>query len=164
MFSVEFNLNYNAFAAQVDTYVTRIGRGAQDATLAPGMTQAGSAYLRYTRRRFYAKQAGGWPPLAPSTVRDKKRRGTFAKGTLIDKGRMVKSLTPGNQNNVLQVRGTAVAAGSSDPNLPYHQHGTTRMPRRQVIDAPDAPAISEMDRETVAAVNKLLAVIFNKTP
>lgn len=40
----------------------------------------------------------------------------------------------GGAGNVRRIDATTMEVGTSDPKAPFHQFGTSRMPRRQVID------------------------------
>lgn len=145
---------------ELDAFGGRIKRGPADPIIARGMAGAGDEYLWFTRRRYLARSVSGWPPLAPSTRRQKSRQGTLQKGTLIETERMFQSLMPGLPFNVRRVTPAGGEFGSMHPNLKFHQEGTKRMPRREVLVDPTSRARGEMDAKTTAAIDRLIAIVF----
>lgn len=94
----------------------------------------------------------GWAPLAASTIKAKKRKGTFDKGILRDTDHLFKAIF---RERVSDSRLRVVAGGlrlSLNTGIPYaiyHQVGTQFMPERQVIPYPfPRPFIREV-REIV---------------
>lgn len=69
------------------------------------------------------------PPLAPSTIR---RKGHTR--ILIDEGGLRGSYVKSSDHNVFRVRRMAAEFGTSDPKAMYHQEGTSRMPKRLIIE------------------------------
>lgn len=164
MFSYSLKLNTSAFDAQLTNYVARVSKGANDPVLGQGMLDAASEQLKFERQRFYKMQKGGWAPLKPRTVASKKKRGTFVRGTLIDKtSELVRSLSVGAKNNILEKRGDAVAAGSRDPKLQFHQFGTPNMAARTVVAPADAPTVRNINIRLVRAVNTVLGESFTNS-
>jgi hypothetical protein len=80
-----------------------------------------------------------WAPLAASTIRAKKRKGTFDKGILRDTDHLFKTLF---RERDTDSRLRTVAGGlrlQLNVGVPYavfHQVGTQFMPERQVIPVP----------------------------
>lgn len=156
-------MNSKAFERQIQVFEDRAGKGAADPIIRDGQFRAGDRLLAYYRRRFYrAKSTRGWPPLAPSTRKQKQRDGTYKKGTLRRTDALFNSLRAGGANNVRRVVNGIVQVGSNDPKLKFHQNGTSKMPARKVIVPPDNQTSAEMDRELSAAVDRLWAAILNQ--
>jgi phage gpG-like protein len=79
--------------------------------------------------------AGGWAPLAPSTVQQKARLG-YGGGTLVRTGELFDSVTRrGAPGNVFNVTPRSVEVGSNNFKAAIHQHGAPRahIPARPII-------------------------------
>lgn len=147
---------------QIADLANDLGRGAVEPVIRNALLRGGDHYLAYTRRRFKASQAAGWPPLSESRKRQKIRKGTYSKGTLIDTGRLFASLTPGAPGNIRVVLPDGVRVGSSDPNARRHHKGLGRNPRRVIFWPADAQAKALAEAELAKAVDKLLSIIFSR--
>ena len=93
---------------------------------------------------------GGRPPFAPlaaSTIARKRAKGQFGP-ILVATGKMLESLNPGADGNVMDIDGAA-GTGEFGTDIPYahwHQEGTTKMPRRPfaVLQEKDVEALTEL--------------------
>lgn len=98
---------------------------------------------------------GAWPPLAPSTIREKARLGYGGFPMLVRTTQLRKSLAGFGKNgwSILQVTPFALTFGTRVPYAEYHQQpdGATggHLPQRQVIPDPLPDAVIEELRENV---------------
>jgi hypothetical protein len=154
-----------AFRVQLNArdFERRLGQFAADASpRVPAMREAfhraGIAYTAYLRRRYLrnAKGGGGWPPLAPSTLRGKRPD----PGILIRSGRLLRSLNLASPDHVRRVTASGLRIGSSVPYLRFHETGAGRLPVRRVIVPPDAPTRAKMDAELDRGVQKMVDLLF----
>lgn len=76
--------------------------------------------------------AGGWAPLASSTISEKARAGYGGQPILVRTGELAQSLA-GGSGSVKQVTPTSLTVGTDDPIAKYHQYGTRKMPQRKII-------------------------------
>jgi len=84
-----------------------------------------------------AFRSGGWAELADSTVAYKERNDLDPR-ILYATHRLVQSLTGESGENYAQFTREGVALGSTVPYAGFHQTGTTRMPRRPLLELTDA--------------------------
>jgi phage gpG-like protein len=75
------------------------------------------------------KLVGGWAPLKPSTLREKRRLGYSSK-PLFRTGTLRASLLAFFDERRVGVK-------SESPIAQYHEHGTSRMPQRRLIPSRD---------------------------
>ena len=80
-------------------------------------------------RVFTSKGFGGWPPLAPSTLRYKRRYG-YPSDPLVRTGEMKDDMT--NLSGVT-ITSNRLIYESSTPYAGYHEYGTSRIPARPVF-------------------------------
>lgn len=119
------------------------------------------AAIEMLRRHWDSKGAAfghPWPPLAPSTIEARIRKGTAAKGPLRDTDNLFvalfravssnRSLTPINGGWRLALGLGADASPLDRLKALWHQRGTSRMPARQVIPDP----LPRSFRDTVRAI------------
>jgi phage gpG-like protein len=88
----------------------------------------GEEALGDIRHRFDS-QGPGWEPLSASTV---KRKGSTR--ILHDSGNLYASFQKGAAGNVTRINPTGAEFGSSISYGVFHQEGTSRMPRRTIIE------------------------------
>jgi len=72
-----------------------------------------------------------WKPLKPSTVKRRRSMGLGARPILVVSGRLKKG------TKIKSVTNKEAIVGNDVPYFPYHQLGTKRMVRRQVIKETD---------------------------
>lgn len=77
--------------------------------------------------------AGGWAPLAASTIADRVRKGYGASPILYRTGRLANSLSGDGGDTVKTVTAKSVTVGTSVPYATYHQTGTKKMPQRKIV-------------------------------
>jgi len=78
-----------------------------------------------------------WAPLEASTI-EKKHRYGYPDWTLVATGDLMASLTEDAKGGYAEMReGDTLAIGTDDDTYKFHQHGTSRMPQRQIT--PDEP-------------------------
>jgi len=82
----------------------------------------------------HGMRVGGWAPLSPRTAAWKAENG-FPPAPLVRTGRLLESLSSlrGSPNDVSAHQATF---GTNVPYAKFHQYGTTRMPRRQIVFEP----------------------------
>lgn len=80
--------------------------------------------------------AGGWRPLAPSTLERKAREG-FPSDILVRTGELKASLVSGGGHAVEEVRELSMKVGTDLKYGIHHQRGTSRMPARPIIRLPE---------------------------
>ena len=87
-----------------------------------GMRRAGEIYLTAMQERFIGNSFGygDWEPLAPSTVREKARKGYPAQIN-IRTFALYDSLTPGKAGNIFDVSGAELTMGTSIDYAVYVQ-------------------------------------------
>ena len=87
-----------------------------------------------TEGGFFAP-GGSWTPLAPSTVRQRTRLGYGGASPMLWRtGGLAQSLaTRSAPGNVFEVTPTTLRVGSEVFYAGYHQRGTRKMPRRQIV-------------------------------
>lgn len=78
--------------------------------------------------------AGGWAPLAESTLTEKRRAGYGAMPILWRSGDLGESLvTAGAEGNVSIIGPDGVTLGTAIRYASFHQQGTTKMPARKIV-------------------------------
>jgi phage gpG-like protein len=101
--------------------------------------------------------AGGepWAPLAESTLRSKPP----GKGILENSGRLLNSLVAGGvagSGDAVRFLGTQeLRWGTNVEYAAFHQHGTSRMPRRRVVKLPELvkrQAVRELQKVAMRGV------------
>ena len=93
----------------------------------------------------------GWPPLAPSTLAEKRRKG-YPATPLIRTGRLFQAATqPGAPGNIFNVGPFSVEFGvsASVEYATYLYFGTFRIPARPWDDIPEE-ALADLDRRLSA--------------
>lgn len=79
---------------------------------------AGERYLRFATDRMQSLASGGgdWAPLKASTVRARERAGYGGEAPILQEtGRLIRSMQPGDAENVLQPMPDGVLAGTAVP-------------------------------------------------
>ena len=116
-----------------------IGRAAVDLT--PVMSDVADVLRSALTRQFDSEGrfgSGGWAPLAPSTVAAKQAAGLDPR-ILHATRRLRDSLTePGHPDQIAIARPDGLDFGSTVPYAAFHQHGTSRMPRRRPVQLPES--------------------------
>lgn len=115
--------------------------GANIQTMRPAWEDVGNLLLLDFAQQFEAE--GGylgagvapvWPPLAPSTIRDRLAKGYGPGPKLVRTGQLMGSVTQrGANGNIFELGDNSVRAGTSYPIARYHQYGTRKMPQRKMI-------------------------------
>ncbi len=101
------------------------------------------AVIRATFGENFSRQASGdgaWPPLAPSTVADRLRRGFGPGPMLVRSGRYRRSWLGGPASTSTYAQrgdGFRLLVGSASELAPWHELGTERMPARTVATFDD---------------------------
>lgn len=98
---------------------------------------------RQQRVWFRSRGRNSWPALSPVTVADKRRQG-FGSRMLVRKGLLYDSLQGGNMS-IRHLNSERLEIGTSVPYAPYHQYGTSKMPRRR-LTATDDQAREQLER------------------
>lgn len=88
-----------------------------------------------TQGALYGTGGGGWAPLAPSTQRDRARHGYNPTWPILQRDdTLFDSLViKGSLGNINEVRADGASFGTRIPYARFHQDGTRKMPRRQVV-------------------------------
>ena len=132
------------------------GRGPIGAAL----RAAGGAYMGFIRERYvdYSRGGGNWPPLAPSTIRSRRKgKGKQARQTaaifqaqgmpagaasiLIDTGTLLGSITPGQHKTEDIPAGVRV--GTEVEYAKYHQRGQG-VPQREIFVQPNQRTVDRI--------------------
>lgn len=96
------------------------------------ITEIGTQGLGLMTKRF--ERAGpGWRQLAQSTEAKKARRSGGPSRILVDSGRLLGSFRRGAGDNVNRVEALRGEFGSSVPYGIFHQEGTRRTPKREIV-------------------------------
>jgi len=123
--------------ADLDRFMSKVDKPFLDRQL---VTDLQREFFKAEKKQF-ATEGGfgsaGWPKLSPE-YRKWKRKHYPGKKILELKGRLKRSLTTSMGDSILQVErsGRRLTMGSTDPKAKYHQHGTSKMPKRPPIDTP----------------------------
>jgi len=159
---IEIEVDSGVFDFRLSAFVARASRSGSDPVLSTGLVKAGTRLTTFYYRRFFRADATrGWPALAKSTERAKKRKGTYHKGILRDEDNLSRSFLPGAPNHVRRIAVDSITEGTADPKAKYHQEGTSRMPiRRVVVDAPPALIDLMTNEDLRPAVDRLVQIIF----
>lgn len=125
---------------QLDREILRVGDRAVDA--APAFAAIADLWISETREQFNTQGrhgSGGWAPLSPATMMQK--RGRFARGEiqhleiLRATDRLRDSLVDrGSDDMVLDIQPGSLTYGTKVPYAGFHQTGTRRMPRRRPVE------------------------------
>lgn len=114
--------------------------GTKIESLAPAWEQVaadlrGDFAEQFASQGGFYKSRGKWAPLAPSTVKDRVRKGFFGPWPiLIRTGALFTSLVdPNDGAHVEQITATSLTIGTNFFTAPFHQLGTVKMPARQIV-------------------------------
>jgi hypothetical protein len=110
--------------------------GERGADIRPIADQVRTVYRRSNARRFGSDGRGSWPPLAASTLAQKRKAGA-PEAPLQRTRALVRSLT-GDDGAVDERQPTALRFGTTLAYARYHDHGTKRMPKRAPVDLSEA--------------------------
>jgi Phage virion morphogenesis family len=82
-----------------------------------------------------------WAPWAPSTLKERIRKGNTQLGILHDTGHLESAVMAAAQSPQITATATGVrlsitVSPADDPKAAFHQFGTSRMPARQVLPSP----------------------------
>lgn len=120
---------------QVSREILRVGQHAGDAT--PAMRVLARFWQHELAANFDSQgshASGGWAPLKPSTVADKRRRGLDPR-ILHATHALRNSLTrPGAAHSIRVIAPHQAAIGTTVPYARFHQSGTSKMPRRRPVE------------------------------
>lgn len=167
------------FAAEVRRDLRTNGSGPVRTML----RQWGRRYLGFTKKRFVklSRGGGGWKPLAPSTVRGRRKprgktarsktRRTGGKAAILrDTGTLVAALSVGGRGNLFKDIENGVRVGfkggvkhpSGKATIAeiavFHNVGGKggKPPQRAILVEPDLATIRGMNRDGERAVQRLL--------
>lgn len=119
---------------QVSRDLMRFGERADDMT--PALSELADDFLRIEKKQFRSQggyASGGWAPLAPSTLLAKAQRGLDPRklhATLA----LRRSLTSRGGDHVRRIYPDRMEVGTQVDYAIFHQHGTSRMPRRRPVE------------------------------
>lgn len=117
---------------QIDRTLANLEFGGQDAR--PAWELIADDFLESERRQFASEGAyasDGWAPLSPAYARWKAIH--YPGKTILRRtDDLFKSLTEGPAIRILEP--TFMVIGSDVDYGAYHQHGTTRLPRRRPVE------------------------------
>lgn len=120
---------------QISREILRVGQYAGDAT--PAMTLLARFWYKELAKNFDTAgrhASGGWAPLKPATVADKRRRG-LDRRILHATLRLRRSLTQaGAPDGIRVITAHSAAIGTTVPYARFHQSGTSKMPRRRPLE------------------------------
>ena len=147
------------------------------------LKQWGSRYLSFTKKRYYSMARGGWPRLAASTIKQRKRgSGRGSPTPLINKRFLVKGLQRGTPGNLFKYIPNGVRVGySSSTRHPrakgekdttthprakgaqatfgniakWNEAGSGNLPKRVIFVDPDLQTIRGMQRDVTQAIASL---------
>lgn len=128
----------------------------------------GKRYETFIRRDFVKQSRGGmrWPKLSPATIKARKKKG---KGAMIlrDTGTLLNALTigaPGNHFS-LEKNGCTIGFGGSTSHpegkasiadiARFHDEGTNKLPRRQILINPDQATVDGMGIDVKTAISRM---------
>ena len=130
---------------------SRFGEGVED--MRPAFRQIMEAFFQIEKKQFASEGrygSGGWESLSPTYALWKSRN--FPGASILQRTRrMVLSLTGETSDTVKEMSPKNFRIGTKVPYAGYHQTGTSRMPRRPVIE------LTESDkREWIKIVQRWL--------
>jgi phage gpG-like protein len=106
--------------------------------LEPAFEVLADDFLSIERQQFASEggfASAGWAPLADSTVRS---RGS-AHPILVEHGDLSASLTDATAKGAIRdITSDSLFVGTDVDHAPFHQTGTSRMPRRRPVEFRDA--------------------------
>jgi phage gpG-like protein len=127
-----------AGAAPIQSAMVSFGNEIKD--LSPAWDEVGDIVRAnfgdqfLTEGSYYGTGGAGWAPLAPSTIADRLRHGYGAGPILYRDGTLMESLNDkGAVGNINEIRADGASFGTQIPYARFHQDGTTRMPKRQIV-------------------------------
>jgi hypothetical protein len=122
-------------------------------------------FRSFIRLRFVraSRGDGTWTPLAPSTIRRRRRgRGRGTPRILVDSGKLQQGLSPGGDTffeNDTPAGFEAILAGSPLSTLAmWHHEGNERLPSRTILVPPPAKEVEKMGK----AAAKIIAEYGNE--
>ena len=135
------------------------------------LRQWGSRYLAFTTKRYNKMARGGWPRLAKSTLKKRKKGKGLGKPTpLIDQGFLIKGLQRGYQGNLFKFIRNGVRVGyKSNVRHPraknsqatygniakWNDEGKGNLPKRTIFVEPDMQTVKAMQSDVKRAIAKL---------
>lgn len=125
--------------------------------------RAQDAFDAFQLRHFNKSNKGGgiWPPLKPSTLARKKRKGTADKGILRDSDKLYASLRKGGVGNVNRDLPDGVQRGTSVKYAQWHQRGTSKMPARVIKIDPDTNMKQRVMGNVTGGIRDVIAAMTN---
>lgn len=118
----------------VASQILGVGERAND--LRPAFRKVRDILHRNATRQFDSAGvygSGGWSPLAASTIRQKQLLG-LDNGILQRTYRLRDSLTGDNADRIERINRKSMAYGTQVAYARYHQSGTSKMPRRRMVE------------------------------
>lgn len=101
-------------------------------------------------------RVGGWRPLSPRYAAWKSKHAP-GKPILQLTGAMRRSLVATTEQTIREVKRDFMRWGTRDPKARFHQRGTSRMPKRQIIafdEADKMRVMKRLQRHLVATANR----------
>jgi hypothetical protein len=144
--AIGFRIGTAAAEAVVKKALADLAGSIPPGPLRDGFRKAAAVYLDSERKIYLRNARGGgdWAALAPSTVREKKRKGVD-KGILRRSDRGVDSLVPGHADNVLTDLPRGERCGTAVPYLRHHLKRAGKRPARPPMRRkPDAATVAKM--------------------
>jgi hypothetical protein len=150
--------------------------GSGNPVLAGAFRQWGRIYLAFATKRFSDKETVGWRALRPSTVKQRIRQGFPGPQPILRRiGEVKRALREGEPGNQLRMiaKGVRTGYGGNSPHSRYpgqkrsspsiaqiaewHNTGTARMPKRQIIVPPNRPTLQSMIHPLGVAIRRIIA-------
>lgn len=134
---VKVDLRYTWDMSRGDERLRSLLNRAQD--LRPVFREIARSFNEFQDDLFASSgaAAGGWAPLAPSTLAQKAAQG-YPSDILVRTGRMRRSLVSKTSDSVEEITAKYLLIGTSRPYARFHQTGTVRMPARPIIVVPES--------------------------
>lgn len=115
----------------------------------------------FEKIQFITRGRGDWAPLSSAYA---KRKGFRGQGLLRLTDRLYRSLTTRGGENIAKLRrrgfGMEFTFGTSVEYAKFHQHGTSKMPQRKVIDITKSQELALQETAAEITVKHLAALPF----
>lgn len=154
---MDFSLSPDASGILSDLRKIGVSIEATTGPIGEAKRDAGAIYLEAMRARFGG--SAGWDELSESTKAERRRQGYPEDAPiLIQSGRLLETLTPGDPENILTPLPEGVDAGTSIPkSAPLHFGSPERkIPARPILVDPEPSTQAEMAQRIADGIDEAM--------